>query len=383
MMKAASLPIGLSLLLGLVAYAQAPDPQESAVNEAVIRQASHIALRQKLADALNAQGRHDLPTAAKLYDDAWELVQKVGPDNVQSEADTTRAGLSAVRLELARQAQSHDDFKGAAVDINDVLRVDPSNAVALELKRSNEKLLAEQRGRIPDAETQNAIPGIVKERLDAGTLVQDGKLLWEMGKSDEAKKKLQQAVKIDPQNQAAYYYLNLINEMEYKRAENRRDVDSRERLVDIEKAWAKPVKRELLPEPNLYSRTNLIFTSPSRQRIYAKLDKIRLDNVSYDGLPLTDVVKMLSDEAQRRDPTKQGINFLVNQNTDNGASENAPIAVQSTAVDPATGLPIPTAAPSEQVDMSQILIKIVPPLRDVRLADVLDAIIKVADRPIK
>src|ERR1043166_4698245 len=33
--------------------------------------------------------------------------------------------------------------------------------------------------------------------------------------------------------------------------------------------------------------------------------------------------------------------------------------------------------------MSQISIKIVPPLTDVRLADVLDAIIKVADRPIK
>jgi hypothetical protein len=33
--------------------------------------------------------------------------------------------------------------------------------------------------------------------------------------------------------------------------------------------------------------------------------------------------------------------------------------------------------------MAGISIKIVPPLTDVRLADVLDAIVKVADRPIK
>src|SRR6185369_16545857 len=128
--------------------------------------------------------------------------------------------------------------------------------------------------------------------------------------------------KDDPQNQAGYYYLNLINESEYKKAENRRDVDSRERLVDIEKAWAKPVKRDLLPEPNIYSRTNLVFTSPTRQRIYAKLDRIRLDNVSYDGLPLSDVIKMLGDEAQRRDPEKRGLNFILNQNIDSGASAN-------------------------------------------------------------
>ena len=383
MMKA-TLPLGLSLLLATagVSFAQAP-AQETAVNEAVIRQANRIALRQKLADALNAQSRHDLPNAAKLYDDAWELVQKIGYVNVEPEADQTRAGLAAVRLELAREAQRTANFKDAAVHINDVLRVDPANSMAIELKRANDKLVFEQRGRIPDEETQKLVPDIAKERVDASTKVQDGKLLFEMGKLEEAKKMLKQATKEDPANQAAYYYLNLISEVEYKRALNRRDTDSRDRLVDIEKAWAKPVKRETLPEPNLYARTNLINTSPNRQRIYAKLDRIRLDNVTYDGLPLTDVVKMLSDEAQRRDPERKGLNFIVNQNTDSGASTFAPVVPTTGAVDPNTGLPIPAAPPAESVDMSQILIKIVPPLRDVRLADVLDAIVKVADRPIK
>lgn len=138
----------------------------------------------------------------------------------------------------------------------------------------------------------------------------------------------------------------------------------------------------MLPVPNPYARTNLIHTSKGREIIYAKLDKIHLDNVSYDGLPLTEVVKNLNDEAIRRDPEKHGINFIVNQNIDNGAGGSAPIAV-ATAVDPVTGLPVATGAPAETPDMASISIRIVPPLRDLTLFQVLDAIVKVADRPIK
>jgi general secretion pathway protein D len=46
-------------------------------------------------------------------------------------------------------------------------------------------------------------------------------------------------------------------------------------------------------------------------------------------------------------------------------------------------LPIPAAAPAEAVDVGATSIKILPPLNDVRMADVLDAIVKVADKRIK
>src|SRR5215831_9090690 len=145
-MKAATLPLALTLFLASAnfVFAQAP-AQDTAVNEAVIRQADRIALRQKLADARATQERGDLLKAAKLYDDAWELVQRVGA-NVEAEASMARSGLATVRLELARAAQHRSDYRDAAVQINDVLRVDPSNAEALDLKRANEKLLADQAG---------------------------------------------------------------------------------------------------------------------------------------------------------------------------------------------------------------------------------------------
>ena len=169
-MKAATLPLGLTLFLASANFVLAQTPaQDTAVNEAVIRQADRIALRQKLADARATQERGDLLKAAKLYDDSWELVLRVGA-NVDAEAAVTRSGLASVRLELARAAEHRDDYRDAAVQINDVLRVDPSNAEALELKHANDKMLAQQQGKIPDAETQAKVPGIVRERIDAGTI---------------------------------------------------------------------------------------------------------------------------------------------------------------------------------------------------------------------
>jgi len=104
-------------------------------------------------------------------------------------------------------------------------------------------------------------------------------------------------------------------------------------------------------------------TGQGRQIIAGKLDQIRLDKILYDGLPLGEVVKHLMEEAKRRDPEKKGINFVLtsNGNVDTPSSE-------------------PVEAPP---DINSIAIRILPPLSDVRLADALDAIVMVADRPIK
>ena len=117
--------------------------------------------------------------------------------------------------------------------------------------------------------------------------------------------------------------------------------------------------------------------SRGRQAIINKLESIRLDSVRYDGLPLGEVVINLRDEAKKRDPDKKGINFLMTRNLDPGEAA----AIPAPAVGPDGNL-LP-APPAEQVDLNAVAIKINPALTDVRLVDVLDAVVKVADRPIK
>jgi hypothetical protein len=116
-------------------------------------------------------------------------------------------------------------------------------------------------------------------------------------------------------------------------------------------------------------------TSKERQIILNKLENIRLDSILYDGLPLSEVVKNLIDEARKRDPEKKGVNFLMDPNP-------PATATRTTGVDPATGLPM-AAAPTEAMDINSISIKINPPLTNVRLLDVLEAVVRVADLPIK
>jgi hypothetical protein len=113
--------------------------------------------------------------------------------------------------------------------------------------------------------------------------------------------------------------------------------------------------------------------SKGRQKVVDKLESIQFDSVLYDNLPLGEVIHHLIDEAKKRDPEKKGINFLVDPNSP---------ATAATRIDPTSGLPI-AAPPVEAVDIRTVSIKIDPALTNVRLVDALDAIVKVADRPIK
>ncbi|MBC8096369.1 MAG: tetratricopeptide repeat protein, partial [Akkermansiaceae bacterium] len=405
MIKAVITPLCLTLLLGTAFRlpAQTSPSGNPAVEEGVRRQAAQIALRQKLVDARAAEQRRDLVTASKLYGDAWRLVESVGP-GVEVEAQQTVMGLTTVRLEMARAAQSRGAYRDAEVHINEVLRVNPRDEVAVALKRSNQKLIEEQVGHIPSPEVQEQAGAILKEKQEAQIHVQNGKFFFEVGKYDEADAELKRALKINPNSEAALYYVSLVQQARFKQVSDRRSMDAGKKIFEVQDAWNDPVKRDNLPSPNPWAKTNLINTSSSRQAIMTKLDRIRLDTVSYDSLPLSEVVRSLSEEVKRRDPTKRGINFLINPNPETvsttpvtfvpggagGAGDRggfgggfAPQPLAPT-IDPATGLPLTAPLQSEEaVDINSVSIKINPAMSDVRLADVLDAIITVADHPIK
>jgi type II secretory pathway component GspD/PulD (secretin)/tetratricopeptide (TPR) repeat protein len=400
MTKVVSASIGLIFIFAAtVASPAQTNPADTAVNEAVMRQADTILLRQKLDDARDAVAHGDLTTAARLYDEAYSLVQKIG-SGIDAETAQTIDGLASTRLQLARIARDRGDLREANTEVTRVLKVDPKNPAALEFKKQLDKLMAQMRGKMPDEATQAEIPAIMNQKVDANTLVRDGKLLYEAGKYEEAGVKLEQAIKLDPNNQGAIYYLNLVKQATYAREEQLHAVDSASRIVQVAKAWESPMRGQQLPVPNRYASTNLIHTGPGREAIVNKLNLIRLNSVFYDGLPLSEVVRNLSEQSKLRDPEKIGVNFLINPNQDNspetvgtvtGTGGNPfnpngiPQQPAATQIDPNTGLPITAGAASaaEQVDVNSVVIKINPALNDVTLGEALDAIVQVADHPIK
>jgi len=403
MTKAALIFFGLAALLALPAAVPAQDTSTAiAVNEAVLRQANTIVLRQKLTDARRTELAGDTVAAAKLYQESCEMVGQIG-SGIDSEAAQAMNGLSRTRLTLAREDQAHGDLRDAAKQVQQVLNVNPKNPEALAFKKQNDEMIAAMKGQIPSAPVVEQASQIAAQKTDAGTLVQDGKLLYEMGKLDDAEEKLNQALVADPDSPAAYYYLNLIQQAKFAREAAMHQVDTQKRMSQVEKHWILPKETGHISESsanvrefNSYATNTLVYTGPGRQSIVAKLNRIRLESVSFDGQPLSEVLRDLSRLAKDRDPERKGINFLVNPNPDqSGQAVAAPTgggvpgafgAPGAPAIDPATGLPAATpaagAGSGEAVDVGAFIVKI-PNLTDVRLADVLDAIVLVADHPIK
>lgn len=133
------------------------------------------------------------------------------------------------------------------------------------------------------------------------------------------------------------------------------DSQFREVLRALDQLDEPGVHEPTAPAPVSGSDTNLSMRGEGRQAIVSKLNRTYLRSVQYDNLPLSEVIRNLSEDVKNHDPDKAGINFILN----------------------------PEAPPGGAADIRSIAIKIDPALTDVRLADLLDIIVKAAGRPIK
>jgi len=230
---------------------------------------------------------------------------------------------------------------------------------------------------------------------DVAELVQDGRLLYQMGKFHEAESKLKAAARRDPGNADIFRLLTLVQEHTYAQTKNDTDRTKTSPLPGAEKP-SDPARNSAGKEPAqspsaeryqrlMMERYGIIpksGTSPAdkitipkeRSPIATKLERIVIDEVRFDGVPLPQVLEFLDEEARKRDPDRLGVNLLINP--------NAAMAAAGQTIDPTTGQALP-AAPPEPLDMSSVIVRFNLPLRNMRLKDVLDAIVKVADKPIE
>jgi hypothetical protein len=181
MIKAAAPTISLLLLLatGPSVFAQ-PSTADVATAEAIHRQANIIELRRTLDGAAVLTREGDLPGAALQYERALDLVRDIGI-GVERETKDAIIGLSAVRLQLAEQARRNANYAEADAQVSRVLKVDPRNVAAQKLKREIDVAQAERRGKVPSQEILDRIPAGREDAIATSTLVQDGRMLIEMG----------------------------------------------------------------------------------------------------------------------------------------------------------------------------------------------------------
>jgi Mg-chelatase subunit ChlD len=136
----------------------------------------------------------------------------------------------------------------------------------------------------PDTATLEGIPAGNRQNTEANSLVQDGKVLYEAGKFNEAEEKLNQALKADPNSQSAFYYLSLDKQAQYGRAEQSRAGQAGDGLVEVAKAWSpnlgtglpapKPVPSAAPANPN---------SNPTLAMDSLGIDRSLAENQSGDG----------------------------------------------------------------------------------------------------
>ncbi|HEY1173096.1 MAG TPA: M56 family metallopeptidase [Verrucomicrobiae bacterium] len=206
---------------------------------------------------------------------------------------------------------------------------------------------------------------------EVAALIQSGRVWYEQQRLAEAEIKFKEAIKFDPANTVAFYYLNLIQEARYGDLAKKRDEEQRARIVQVEKSWDIPAGTNRLPMPNPYVRTNGSQTmTKARQRKLALLDQMVMKEVFFDGWPLVEVVRILQEESVKLDPEKMGVNFIINSNLDDQPA-NRGLNTEGKSE-------LKAQASPKAVDLEKMIIRINPALKNLRMIDALDAITKVA-----
>lgn len=119
---------------------------------------------------------------------------------------------------------------------------------------------------------------------------------------------------------------------------------------------------------SVINRTNsaLTYTGPGRQAILDKLKRIRFGNVVFDDVPLSEVLRQLSEKSRLADPERKGVNFMINPNRDqSGPGSSSPTNSVSGG--------------AAALDVGKFVVKL--NLVDARLEEVLAAILRVAQNP--
>lgn len=360
----------------LPTLAQTPPASPPSIEEEGARREEAYRLlgtRLRQADADLAAGR--LSEAARRYEEAFSLATRVG-SKADPELNLAVAGVSSTRLQLAADARKRGHVNEAVAHVDRVLRVDPLNQEAAKQKQELDRIVESRRGMVPSADALGQLPETAERKVQVNTLVQDARVFLEAGELVKAEERLNQALEADPSHAAANHYMTLLLDTKSRIETRRRGILSGKALLHISEVWNEPLTRNKLPDANPFARTNLVHTSKGRQAIKSKLERIRLNEVIFPELPLSEVVRYLKDEAKARDPEGEGVNFFINPYLD------VPAQSGGFQIDPNTGAAIPVQQ-TEQIDLNEVLIRIDPALHNVRMADAIDAITKSASSPIK
>jgi tetratricopeptide (TPR) repeat protein len=347
----------------------APDPLQAAQEEALRRQENRLVLNAwlRLADRFLAD--QSWTNAAARYEKCLVLARQLGgAGGVGLQFTNAIAGLTYARLRHATDLLEQGNNLYAREQVDLLFPMTHPNEWAVEFRKFVRAVAARKELAANLVETE-------REQVQARALalVAEGRKRFELGDHLAAQQQLEAAIHADPKNEAAFAQLRRVLEARFEKDQQAREQAHAERVVQVTRDWNEQLRsgKAALPVPNPYYRTNsqvpfLTHSSKGAQRINRKLEEIVLPEVHFDAVPLVGVVQRLMEDAKKFDPEKKGLNFLIND-----VSPAAPLL-------DAAGNPVPVARP---VALSEGLVRVTQPLKNLTLRQALDVICKSAELP--
>jgi len=319
--------------------ANSTNPEQAAREEIVRRQEAQITARKLIdeGEKLYYKG---------MYQDAivrLEEAVKILPRAKATEIDYTRAlqGLTTSYARLADAAFQAGDYTKARELAQRALEYDPKNRAAENVIIKTKKIgstsvtvtkeysatSSSSSGTAPDK-----TPEFLARKDQIKKLFREGKILMNSGQYDEAERRFQQVLLLDPYNEDASTLLRQVDKARNDIAVGAADETRTRRLREVAEAWVPPLGQGM-PLPASEKDTGVIGREAVRQQgIVRKLNEIIVPEINYREAVVSDVITFLSDESRRLDPDKIGVNIVL------GGGIAAPSG-------PATPPPAPPAAP--------------------------------------
>jgi general secretion pathway protein D len=219
-----------------------------------------------------------------------------------------RAKVGKARCLVAKALAKEEEGKlaEAAGLLKQAADLDPTNK-ALARKAAD---LQEAGSRASDPYQGN--PAVTEELLqktaEIKRLLSLAEQLTETGQYREARKQLDDVLRLDPYNRVARKKIEIVEEKRMTSAD-RRYLASREKaLAKVSEAWLPPPPAKI--EPGKGRKTGAAGDSNAAE-ILKKLAEIRIPELTFNERPIRSAVEELQRLSEQYDPEKQGLNFVL------------------------------------------------------------------------
>jgi len=335
-----------SLLAGESSASQSSSSFSSSLTaeseRAIVRSQENLVKANSLMrQAREKQSQKNLKAA---YEDAAEAIS-MSPSGAaaQSERSVLVADYTSISLAYARQLINDGVFTDSIAERNGITdssgrplsaesitksildpSINPSSTQAVRLLSDLEQ---------PEVFNKTVTPKSAAQRNEVIRLLSEASGLSQSGRNELALKKYEEALVIDPYNNAARKGMDTIHNATIKYADEAYNETRGRMLWQVEKAWERP------PHKSKQGRST---ETAGRQQdlrgtdqIIAKLNTIIIPKIDLSDSPISEAIEYLKQKSVEQDPNKKGVNIFLKLGSQSASSEpssagtNVPVGMPS------------------------------------------------------